>query len=294
MEWVFIVNPAAGTGRALQAALEIQSFMNQQHAAFRMEETTRQGEATEIARRAAARLGADGTVVAVGGDGTVREVAAGLCGTETAMGIIPAGTGNDLIKSTGIPSGTDEALRFLLRQEAVPIDTGTVNDQFFLNVSGIGFDVTVLDETEKYKARFHGLLPYFLGLLRAIRFYSPQNLCIETDQERFEGAFLICSVANGRFIGGGIPICPSADVTDHRFDCVLIRHVPRWKIPFYLPGLMMGRDLSFRVTKHLKTTSISVLGAHLRVNVDGEILAMEHADYRIHPGSLRLVCCPRG
>ena len=67
MEWVFIVNPAAGTGRALQAALEIQSFMHQQHAAFRMEETTRQGEATEIARRVAARLGADGTVVAVGG-----------------------------------------------------------------------------------------------------------------------------------------------------------------------------------------------------------------------------------
>ena len=107
-----------------------------------------------------------------------------------------------------------------------------------------------------------------------------------------EGRFLVCSVANGRFIGGGIPICPAADPSDGLLDLVLVRHVPRRRIPLYLPGLMMGRDLNFRITTHRRVRSVTFEGEKLRVNIDGEIRTMDGAEFRIRPGSLRLIRPP--
>ena len=177
----------------------------------------------------------------------------------------------------------------LLSGKAEKIDTGTVNDQFFLNVCGTGFDVTVLECAEEKKKKHRGLTPYLLGLLQAIRLFEPVSLEISVDGEPYPGKYLICSIANGRYIGGGIPICPAADAADGKLDVVMIRSVPRWRIPFYLPGLMMSRDLKFRITRHVTTSEVSISGKGLKFNIDGEIQPMNSAVFRIRPGSLMLI-----
>ena len=221
--------------------------------------------------------------------GTAGEVAAGLTGTGKPMGIIPAGTGNDFIKSSGIPNDPEKALSLLLSGKAAPIDTGTVNDRFFLNVCGTGFDVTVLDYAESEKEKHRGLTPYFIGLVKAISHYKSVQLSVTADGDREEGRFLICSIANGRFIGGGIPICPAADIRDGLLDLVLINNVHRWQIPFYLPGLMMSKDLKFRITKHRKVKTVLIEGKGLRINIDGDIVSMSRAEFRVNPSSLVLI-----
>ena len=92
-----IVNPAAGNGRAKVIAQEIETYLKEKGVAFQLLFTTEPDHATLLAREAAAR-GAE-TVVAVGGDGTITEVARGLAHTDTALGIIPSGTGNDFVKA---------------------------------------------------------------------------------------------------------------------------------------------------------------------------------------------------
>ena len=288
MEYTLIVNPVAGAGLALKTAEKVQQILTERGIPFQVIRTKQPGHGTELAR-AMAEAGKP-AVVAIGGDGTVREVAAGLVHTGTALGIIPAGTGNDLVKTAGIPGDPMEALEFLLSHDSREIDTGTVNDRFFLNVCGTGFDVTVLDCTERFKSRFRGLLPYFLGLIRAIFRYQPDLITVEADGYQAEGRFMVCSVANGRFIGGGIPICPVAELTDGKLNFVLIRNVPRWKIPFYLPGLMLSRDLKFRITTHLQSETVRLQGSKLRINIDGEIEPMDEAVFRICPASLKLIC----
>lgn len=208
------------------------------------------------------------------------------------MAIIPAGTGNDFIKSVGIPNDPRRALDILLTCAPQPTDTGEVNGEFFLNVCGTGFDVTVLDYAEAEKAKHRGLTPYLLGLVKANFHYRSVRLKITDETGVTEGRFLVCSVANGRFIGGGIPICPAADPSDGLLDLVLVRHVPRRRIPLYLPGLMMGRDLNFRITTHRRVRSVTFEGEKLRVNIDGEIRTMDGAEFRIRPGSLRLIRPP--
>jgi len=285
----FIVNPAAGSGYAPQVMARLEERLRETKMEYRIFLTERPGHGTELA----AALAADGdvcAVAAVGGDGTAEEVAAGLCGTGKPMGIIPAGTGNDFIKSVGIPGDPEAALSLFLTGEPRDTDTGRVNGDFFLNECGTGFDVTVLDFAEAEKGKHRGLTPYLLGLLKAIAHYRSVSLKITVGQEPVrEGKFLVCAVANGKYIGGGIPICPPADPADGMLDLVLIRDVPRWKIPFYLPGLMMSRALRFRITGHQLVSQVEIEGENLRINIDGGIRPMNRAAFSLRPASLRLI-----
>ncbi|MBR5961293.1 MAG: diacylglycerol kinase family lipid kinase [Clostridia bacterium] len=288
MLFAFIVNPAAGNGYSLEIMRKLEESMKSKGTEYRIYRTERPGHGTEIA----AKLSEDDeitAIVSVGGDGTAGEIAAGLTGTGKPMGIIPAGTGNDFIKSAGIPGEPDKALELLLTGTAKATDTGTVNDLFFLNVCGTGFDVTVLDYAENEKKKHRGLTPYFLGLIKAIFHYQSTHLKITADGKEEEGQYLICSVANGCYIGGGIPICPKADIEDGKLDLVLIRSVHRWQIPFYLPGLMLSRDLKFRITRHFRVSDIIIEGNSLRINVDGDIKPMNRVEFKINPGSLMLI-----
>lgn len=284
----FIVNPVAGSGYALTVMSRLEEGMRSRNLPYRVFRTERPGHATEIARS----LSGDAevlSVISVGGDGTAFETAGGLAGSGKPFGIIPAGTGNDFIKAAGIPKDPLQALEALLQRHPAPVDLGGLNDGHFLNVCGTGFDVMVLDCAEKLKSRFRGLLPYFLGLLKAISGYRPVHLRLTVDGKEEEGDYLICSVANGRFIGGGIPICPEAEISDGKLDLVLVRNVPRWRIPFYLPGLMLGRVLRFRITRHLRVDRVTLQGRDLRVNVDGEIFSMDRAAFTLRPGALTLL-----
>lgn len=288
MYLAFIVNPTAGTGYALKTMNGLEETLKQKGTKYSVILTEEPGHATRIAADLAAREDVY-AVVAVGGDGTAAEVAAGLCETGKPMGIIPAGTGNDFVKSVGIPNDPRKALELLLSHKPVNTDTGTVNGRFFLNVCGTGFDVTVLDYAENEKERHRGLTPYFLGLIKAIFHYRSIQLKIAADHQQLDGQFLVCSIANGRFIGGGIPICPDADPDDGLLDLVLIRHRARWQIPFYLPGLMMSRDLKFRITSHHRVSKVLIEGKNLRFNIDGAIQPMDRAEFSIRPSSLCLI-----
>ena len=288
MYYAFIVNPVAGTGFALSTMDRLEQSLKEKGTEYRVFQTERPGHAAEIAAELAKKDEVN-AVVSVGGDGTAGEVAAGLAETGKPMGIIPAGTGNDFIKSAGIPNDPEKALEILLAGKTDLIDTGTVNDQFFLNVCGTGFDVTVLDYAESEKEKHRGLTPYFLGLLKAIFHYKSVGLTLYSEGEKTEGQFLVCSIANGRYIGGGIPICPKADICDGMLDLVLIRNVHKWQIPFYLPGLMLSRDLKFRITRHRLVSEVVIEGENMRFNIDGNIQPITRAAFRINPASLVLI-----
>jgi len=282
-----IVNPTAGNGRSKAACKAVCQRLDERGLAYELLETDHPTHATELARDAAQR-GVE-TVIAIGGDGTVTETAAGLHGTKTALGIIPSGTGNDFIKTAGIPMDWEAALELILTKPARPVDTGRVNQHFFINSCGAGFDVVTLDFAEKAKKYVHGLLPYLYGVLRAIIAYKPNEMHIEMgDGTVMDGKFMICSVANGRFFGGGIPIAPLAAVTDGLLDVLVVDAVPRWKLPAYLVPLMRGKLHECKISHRFLTASCRLQSRHMRLNLDGEILPMETANFSCEQNQLLL------
>ena len=272
---------------ASQVGKQLADILTKRGVPFIQRFTTHPGHATELSREAVEN-GAE-TVLAVGGDGTSFETAVGLMGTKTALGVIPAGTGNDFIKATGTPAKWMDALDFILTHPARPVDAGRINDTYFLNVCGTGFDVMVLDYAEKAKKYVRGLLPYLYGVVRTIFSYRPCPMHIQLDDGTvLDGGYLVCSVANGRYIGGGIPICPVAEVGDGLLDVVVVDNVPRWKIPFYLPSLMSGTLLKRRIAHHYRCVSCTLSSPSMRLNLDGEILPMSQACFTCLPKALLL------
>lgn len=283
-----IVNPEAGSGLALKTCEEVTQALKEREIDFVLHRTSHSTHATQLAREAAER-GAQ-TVIALGGDGTITETAAGLCGTRTALGIIPCGTGNDFIKSAGIPRSWREALDFILSHPPRPVDSGRLNDGFFLNECGTGFDVMTLDFAASAKKHVKGIWPYLYGVVRSIFAFKPIQMHIEIgDDIVLDGRYLVCAVGNGSYIGGGIPIVPGSDLKDGLLDVMVVDAVPRWVIPFYLPSLMMGTLYKKKRVAHRYLASKCLLRcANMRLNVDGEIRATEEARFACAPGALLL------
>lgn len=284
-----IINPVAGNGRARRIGEKIVEALHKRSVACRAFFTEFAGHATQLAREAVTRN--TDTVLAVGGDGTAYEVASGLVQSRTALGIIPAGTGNDFIKSIGVPKDPMAALSHILDHAPRLTDMGRMNDQLFLNVCGTGFDVSVLEYAMKAKKLVRGLLPYLYGVIRTIFHFKPVLMHIDIDgQTLLDGSFLQCSVANGRYIGGGIPISPTSKVDDGLLDVVVLRAIPNWKMFFYLPGLLMGRVHSFAITSHYRCTQVAINAPGMHLNVDGEILPIGQVRFSVVKDALWVHC----
>lgn len=283
----FIVNPTAGNGYALRIEQQIKAEMNRRGLECRFLHTDAPGHATQLAHEETERVDCTG-VIAVGGDGTAYEVACGLMNSGIPLGIIPAGTGNDFIKTVGIPKKPLDALNFILTHQPRPVDVGGLNDRLFLNVCGTGFDVTVLDYTLAAKKYCRGILPYLVGLVRGIAHYQPVHVRFTADGKTEERPVLICSVANGRFFGGGIAICPDATADDGMLDLIVVEHKPRWQLPFLIPSLLMGRILKFPFTTHKRCKSVEIYSKGMRLNADGEIMNIDTAKFSIQQGALTM------
>ena len=245
------------------------------------------GHATELAY-AAAQSGVE-TVLAIGGDGTAVEVARGLIGTPAALGVIPAGTGNDFIKTLGLPKDPLAALDFVLAHPARDTDVGDVNGRLFLNEIGTGFDVTVLDFAQKAKRLFRGLLPYLYGVIRTLFHFRGIQLSYAMDGgEMVTKDVFVIAVANGGVIGGGIPIAPEAQADDGLLDVVVVNKIRFRNLPARLIGLMRGKILSFPETQFIRAKKVFFSADKMRVNIDGEVTDEASVEARLLPKALRI------
>lgn len=281
----FVVNPIAGGGHGKRAAEEIRSMLEKQNIPAVFHETACQGGGTALAAQAADDPDCTG-VIAVGGDGTAYEVASGLVARNVPMGFVACGTGNDFIKTLGLPKEPRKAMEFILNHQPRPLDVAHINDRMYLNVAGTGFDVLVLRKAAPFLARMNGLLPYMMGLIRAICSYAPVDVEYEIDGQLFRKQVLILAVCNGRIIGGGIPICPDADPSDGKLDVVIVDTVSKLKICRLLPALMQGKILSFAEAKRVKCDRITIRSKGMYMQLDGEIEQIDTADIRVGKGGL--------
>ncbi len=282
-----IINPTAGNGRALKAREKVEAELHKRGLSFRTVMTERPGHATELARRIASEE-SEPRVVVVGGDGSFNEVANGLLGTRTVMYFVSCGTGNDYVKVLNLPKNPIEALALQLDSAIRSVDIGMINERLFLNVSGTGFDIEVLRQMRFFGTRFKGLLPYILGLISAIRLYKPVEARIIVNGRTFTQKLTIFEVANGRYFGGGMMVSPLSDPADGLFDIVYVDAVSRSQIVRLLPMFVTGKFLSLPIAHHLRAEEVVIESPGMTIELDGELIAVERAHYRIVPGGLRV------
>ncbi|MGN0823175.1 MAG: diacylglycerol/lipid kinase family protein, partial [Candidatus Gallimonas sp.] len=207
-----IVTPRALRGKGKKIFRKVQSRLCESGTPHRLLYTERKGDATEFARRLTEE--GEREICVMGGDGAINDVLNGLtCVEECTLGVIPAGTGNDFAASARIPRG-EKALELILGGEAKPTDYILFDDgRRALNIAGLGIDVDILRRCERMK-RFRAKTKYFISLLVSLAKYRGCKIRVEVDGERREHTALIAAVCNGSRLGGGIPLCPPAGISD--------------------------------------------------------------------------------
>lgn len=270
-----IVNPIAGHGYAKKVAPRIIDTLRSHYGEIDVKYTNAPHHATLLAREAVAA--GSRTIVTLGGDGTIIETVRGVIGSDSAIAPIPAGTGNDFVKSLGCAPNCFDALTNTLKAKPRQVDIGTINDNIFANECGTGFDVEVLRYALTSKKYLRGLPAYLYGVIRAVASYKPIELAITREDGMTETRkVMVFAVANGGYIGGGICIAPTALIVDGLLDVVIIDELPKREIVASLPKLLTGNILKIRGAETFRCKSIEAVcpNCEMQFNIDGEIIPM--------------------
>ncbi len=262
-----LINPAAGGGRAGRRWEMIRSLASRQFS-FDEHRTREPGEATRVAAQAA-RDGVERMLV-VGGDGTLHEVVNGLAGTAVRVAPMPFGTGNDFARGVGMKIGPSDLLEGLARDGERFVDLGQVHGRYYLNVAGVGFDAEVARIVNAMPTKAGGTLPYLMTAVREAFRFQPSELSVCMDgAARPPGRQLMVAVGNGSAYGGGMQVCPGAEVDDGLLDVLLVGDLRGAAILRLLPRVFRG--------KHLGCAGVELHRA-ARVEIDGPAQAVLHAD----------------
>ena len=292
----FFINPTAGRGRAGKRLPQIQELFKAQGVDLVVHESSAVRDLEEQVRRSVAN--GCGRVLVAGGDGTVHEAVNGIMagGGNAVLSLIPSGTGNDFAKACHIPldwqlAATELATRIADDQPSRRVDLGLINERYFANGAGIGFDARVTAIAKSYRWPI-GDLVYLLAIFRGMAegIATPEFEIIANGQTR-RGPVTLANIANGPWIGGMFHIAPMAKNDDGAFDLVVADPVTRLQVLGLLPKLMRGKHMGASIISHSAVTEVIITSAEpVPSHVDGEVQAdQSRFEISMLPGALRLL-----
>jgi diacylglycerol kinase (ATP) len=292
-ETLVIVNPAAGGGRAARAEARVAAHLAKEGAAARFVHS----KSSADVREQAAQATADGyaCVVALGGDGAFHHVVEGVRGTAAAAGFFPAGNGNDIARSLGIPRELTGAVDAFLASEPRAVDLVRVRfsdgrTEHFIGVGGMGLDAEAAQLANTRFKKLPGLWRYLAGAFVTLWQQPRLDLTATMDEERWCGRALFAAVANGNAYGAGIHIAPEARMDDGKLDVALIADMSWRRILRAIPIVLGSGDLrKFPEVRRYRCSRVRLeAGLRAIVHGDGEVLGESPAEFEILPGAIRV------
>jgi YegS/Rv2252/BmrU family lipid kinase len=257
---------------------------------FDLEFTAAPRHAAEIALRSCKDFDA---IVAIGGDGTIHEIAGAMLDCDIPLGIVPAGSGNDLVKSLGIPNDVQAAVEILLAGRTKVIDAGTVNGLCFVNVVGIGFDAAVNHNSHGIRWPASGLLRYVAALIKTLGTYTPLPLTVTIDGKASTQDLYLLTIGNGTTCGGGFRLTPHAKLDDGMLDVTFVKPITVPRLLWHLPKVFQGTlERVERYASMKRVTKLRVEStAPVPVHVDGEVYRGDttRLDIEVIPNALAII-----
>ncbi|MBC8173656.1 MAG: diacylglycerol kinase family lipid kinase [Chitinophagales bacterium] len=264
---LFIINPVAGVKRKDKIPRYINKYLDHNQFAYEVIYTEARGHATEIAQQAVTDK--YDIVCVAGGDGSVNEAATGLIGSDTALAIIPSGSGNGLARHLGYYINIKSTLEIINAYEVKRIDVCKINEHYFFSLMGIGFDAYAAKVFSREETR--GFLTYAWSSIKSISSYQSFDYTMEINNKKLEGRSWMINACNSNQFGYNVKIAPYADLHDGLMDVVIVNEVPVWKIPVLVLQLCMRRHIFSKHVTYFKTDKLSITSPlYAYLQIDGE------------------------
>jgi len=296
-----ILNPAAARGKTRKLWPRLTAELKRLGLAHEVAFTQYPGHGIELTREAL-KSGFD-EIVAIGGDGTVNEVVNGffennrLINPEAKLGIIPRGTGIDVIRSLPLPANPVVAAEVIQRANVKKVDVGRLQClgrdnqpvvRYFLNIADLGYGGALVDRVNGFTKFLGSFLSYFVGLLYTLTFYNnePIRYRIDDGPEEF-GVFSAIIAANGQYFGGGMWIAPGARLDDGQLEFVLIGDVSKMEVIANLRRLYQGKLAENPKVVYRRGKKLEAHSDHeVLLDADGELPGKLPATFEVLPGVL--------
>lgn len=287
----FIVNPVADRKRSARHISWIKNEAKKRWTFYEINITQKNQNVSGLAKKKSQTFD---VIVACGGDGTINQVVNGIAGTETILGVLPIGSGNDFVKSLKLPDSLSECLELLCHEHTISIDliryTGDI-EGWAANTLGIGLDGLANYYAGSYTF-LRGHLIYVMGALKAAFTFRGATLKLKVDDKIMDGDYLMVTACNGKWEGGNFHLAPEAELSDGVIHLLTINKIPLPTILAYLPVLRYGpltgmKGLTTTKAARVKLKSKTGLYAHN----DGEHLGenIKNLEIEVRKKVLRVI-----
>ena len=297
----FIVNPCSRTGKAVMVWQTLEQALKQKNVEYRAYFTEYPGHATELAAAICSKNPGEKHIITVGGDGTSNEVINGLTDySEVIYGCIPTGSGNDLVRSLGLPKDPLAVLdRILSGDNICPVDHGILQyfdgtpDRRFDVSSGFGYDADVCYEVQATPLKRIlnrlglGKLCYYIVAAKQIFALAPRPATLVFDDARsvHYDRLLLCASMVQPYEGGGLKLAPSANNADKKLTLVIVHDVSKLKLFLVLPSVLISKHTGIKGVEIFDCDSVEITSDDVRsLHADGELVGIKN--------HVRLSCTP--
>ncbi len=286
-EIALLTNPTSGRGRGSRTAAI--ALPRLREAGFAVRDL--RGGSAESARELASEALRDGveSLVVCGGDGMVHLAVQLLAGTQTPLGIIPAGTGNDVARYFDIPRNDPQlAADIVIGSQTRTIDLARSGERYFVTVLAAGFDAKVNERANRLTWP-RGQMRYNLATLAELRVFEPVPYTIELDDRTLSLDAMMVAVGNGPSYGGGLRITEGAHLDDGLLDVVIIKPMSKPQLVRTYPKLFSGTHVSHPAYEHHLTRRVTLAAPGIVGYADGERFGALPLTVEVVPQALRVL-----
>ena len=269
--WALLINPISGSGKGASMGSRVGQFLSTNSVEFKV-------VTAESAHKLISNLHSfindfpecDG-VIAVGGDGLLHCALQILTPAQIPLAMIPAGTGNDFVRTLGWPlDNVDPYLRRIITKQPQAMDLGLVDQRWFGAILSTGFD-SIVNEKANTMRWPKGPNKYNAAIAIELPRFKPRHYEIELDDRRISTQAMLIAVANGRSYGGGMLVCPHADIHDGLFDVMVLHPVSKIEFLKVFPRVFKGTHVTHPAVEIVRSKRVSIR-AKAVAYADGERL----------------------
>lgn len=290
---VVLTNPAAGVGQADRSARRAVDRLRARGLDVVDVAGNDPHDAVRIARTALEKQ--PDALVVVGGDGMIRLAIQVMAGQDVPLGVIPAGTGNDVAREFGLPRNAPEAAADVIADgHSAPIDLGRITTvdgerKYFATIMATGFDSLVNDRANRMRWP-RGKSRYTVAMLAELAGLRPLPFRLElADGTVVERDLTLAAIANTRSYGGGMRISPDADPTDGLLDITLVATMARSKLVRFFPSVFSGKHVRHDEVELLRARSVRVACPGINAYADGDFVSALPVQVDVLDAGLRLL-----
>ena len=283
--WALVINPVAGQGKGASVGTSVAGYLNSRGIKYEIIIGRNGIDQADSLQRFLDRNPDCSGVIAVGGDGLLHLVLQKITPAQVPLAVIPAGTGNDFVRTLGwSPDDVDAILEAVLSKKPRSVDLGLVDGEWFAAILSTGFD-SIVNEKANTLSWPKGPMKYNLAIAIELPRFAPRHYEIVLDDRTISTQAMLIAVANGRSYGGGMLVCPHADISDGYFDVMVLHPVSKLEFIKVFPRVFKGTHITHPAVEIVRSKSVKITSEAVAY-ADGERIGQLPVSAQCMPGAL--------